>query len=48
LIEKQDKELERLRLEAEAAAELRGRVATLQEQNDKLMDRLTSPEGIKQ
>jgi chromosome segregation ATPase len=47
LIEKQDKELERLRLEAEAAAELRGRVATLQEQNDKLMDRFTSPDGNK-
>jgi len=39
-VEMQGKELERLRLEAGTAAELRGKAATLQEQNDRLMDRL--------
>ena len=40
LMEKQEKTIEGLRQEAAKAAELKGTVATLQAQNDKLMDRL--------
>ncbi|MBA4027435.1 MAG: hypothetical protein C0473_04245 [Cyanobacteria bacterium DS3.002] len=43
-IEKQEVELEQLRAQANKAAELRGKVATLEEQNDKLMEQLTRPE----
>lgn len=42
--EKQEKELERLRVEAGKTAELRGTVATLEEQNNKLLERLTKPD----
>lgn len=40
LVEKQEKEVERLRAEAAKASELKGTVNTLKEQNDKLMQRL--------
>ncbi|NJL73477.1 MAG: hypothetical protein HC888_19105 [Candidatus Competibacteraceae bacterium] len=41
LVDKQEKELERLRVEAAKASELKGTVETLRVQNDKLMQRLT-------
>jgi hypothetical protein len=41
LMEKQEKIIEGLRQEAAKAAELKGTVATLQAQNDKLMQRLS-------
>ncbi len=41
LLEKQQKEIERLRVEAAKASELTGTVETLQVQNDKLIERLT-------
>ena len=41
LVEKQEKEIERLRVEAAKASELTGTVETLRVQNDKLMERLT-------
>lgn len=42
-VEKQEGELAQLRAEANKAAELRGTIATLQEQNDKLLEQLTKP-----
>lgn len=43
-VEKQEAELAQLRAEANKAAELRGTIATLQEQNDKLLEQLTKPD----
>lgn len=43
-VDKQDTELTQLRAEANKAAELRGTIATLQEQNDKLLEQLTQPD----
>ncbi len=41
LVEKQEKELERLRQQAAKVSELKGTIETLRAQNDKLMERLT-------
>ena len=43
-VEKQEAELAQLRAEVNKAAELRGTIATLQEQNDKLLEQLTKPD----
>jgi DNA repair ATPase RecN len=43
-VDKQDAELTQLRTEANKAAELRGTIATLQEQNDKFLEQLTKPD----
>lgn len=43
-LEKQEAELTQLRAEASKAAELRGAIAALQEQNDKLLEQLTKPD----